>query len=95
MDSVKVVEKVDSIREEGLERLSEFFSMTEDEIKTKKPDLLKTMTSQANMALKLNRDLSLDARAGMSHKIRIATLVTENKAELKDILKNGVQKYIE
>ncbi len=92
---VKVLEKVDAIRETGLERLSEFFGMTEEEITKKNPELLKTMRDQANMALKLNRDLSLDARAGMSHKIRIATLVTENKEELRDILKNGVQKYIE
>ncbi len=83
-----------NIREKGLEKLSEYFGMDDSEV-TEKPELAKHKRNQANMALKLNRDMSLDSRAEVGHKIRIATLVTENKEELKEILKKGVQKYIE
>ena len=83
-----------NIREKGLEKLSEYFGMDDSEV-TEKPELAKHKRNQANMALKLNRDMSLDSPAEVGHKIRIATLVTENKEELKEILKKGVQKYIE
>lgn len=91
----KLHEKMESIREKGLERLSEFFGMGDEEIAEKDPDLVKTKRDQATMALRLNRDMSLDSRAETSHRIRVATLVTENKEELREILKTGVRKYIE
>ena len=91
----KLHEKMEAIREKGLERLSEFFGMDDEAIAEKNPDLVKTKRDQATMALRLNRDMSLDSRAETGHKIRIAALVTENKQELKDILQKGVRKYIE
>ena len=91
----KLHDMMDSIREKGLGRLSEFFEMDDADVSKRDPELVKIKRAQANMALKLNRDMTLDSRAATGHKIRIAALVTENKQELKNILKNGVQKYIE
>jgi hypothetical protein len=83
------------IEELGLDAIQEFFNISPDEMKNLDPKILSMLHQKAKIAMSFEREMGISRRSVEMNYLRVFRLISEDKKELKRLIKKSLPDYYE
>jgi len=81
----------EEIRRLGLNAIKNYFEV---DVKAFDPEIMKLIHKKADLALKFDRELNLSKRAVEMNYIRVFRMISEDRDELKKLIKKSLPHYL-
>ena len=85
---------INELEELGLESLKEFWGLDNGFVETMSPKQVNVLTQKARLGMQFYREVNVGKRAIDGNTLRVCTMIAENKAELKKMLKDSLPQYV-
>ena len=90
---ITLAEKKMAINSKGLDKLNEYFNLSQSDLAKVKPDVLRHLYNMARIGMSFERQVNISRLADETNRIKIAKLITENKKELQAYIKRTLPQY--
>lgn len=88
MDKNKTIEEIrEKIHHKGLNKISDYFDLSEDKLNMMDADTLKHLFNMARIGMQLEKEVNLSHRASEMSHVRVAKMVCETKDEMRQYIK--------
>jgi len=90
---VELQSKKEKIQDLGLDKIQEFFKLSQKDVGGLKPDILKHLYNMARLGMQFEKEMNISKRATENNYLRIGQIITENKGELKKYIEKTMPSY--